>query len=341
METSVETASTIDALRELLIGTPTCKKLQADLTRLFRAGPDGTPTHQPVLFTAGTETHGMILVAGPGAGKTTAIRRAVSEIKALAENPQTGLPRYIHVTVASPATLRSLGCQFLEKLGVDRISDRTKVHDIWLMVRHRLRLLGISLVAVDEAHDMFRSTSTSETDTMFRMMKSLMQGDHPVVLLLGGTERLLDITRLDAQVNRRFLKVVAAPLDIVADGQSIREIIGFYAKKAGLQLDIHDDLPGRVIHGARYQFGRCVELTLAAIEEALRAGDEHLTREHFEIAWGMAEGCPLTANVFDVEDYMSIELEDDDLIGERLQEARVNKARAAVATRSKRGRRAA
>lgn len=336
-----EISTIMNTLRDIHIGTASYRSLKDNLERLFRTGPDGNPTHEPVRFTAGTETHGAILVAGPGAGKTTDLRHAVGSIAALAHNPDTGVPRYIHVTVASPASLRSLAIQFLEQLGIDGVSDRAKVYELWKMVRHRLQRLGISLVVVDEAHDMFRSSLGGEADNLFRMMKSLMQGDHPVVLLLGGTERLLDITRLDAQVNRRFHKVVARPLDGGANAGKIRKMIGFYAEKASLQVGIRDDVAVRLIHGARYRFGRCVEIILAAIEEALRAGDKTLTGEHFEIAWSMHEGCPLTANVFAVEDFMAIELEDDDEIGERIHKAREKKRRTQATPKSKRGTKAA
>ena len=268
----------------------------------------------------------MILVNGPGSGKTTDILHAVGKLEALAENPETGVPRYIHSTVSSPATLRSLACQFLEKLGADRISDRAKVHELWAMVRLRFQRMGITLVILDEAHDMFRLTSTTETDSMCRMLKSLMQGDHPVVLLLSGTERLKEITRMDAQVNRRFRKIAPPPLDIAADGNLVRALMASYARSAGLSLDVRKSDPVRLIHGGRYRLGRCIEMIILAVEEALSAGSDALTSEHFEMAWGMEEGCPLTANVFAVDDFMAIELEDDDEIGERMQEAHAKRA---------------
>ena len=122
--------SPMDELRDLHIGTPSYRALRDNLARLFRAGPDGALTHEPVLFTRGTETHGIILIAGAGAGKTTDIREAIGSIQALSDNPETGVPRYIHVTVSSPATLRSLAVQFLEKLGLDGVGDRVKEHEL-------------------------------------------------------------------------------------------------------------------------------------------------------------------------------------------------------------------
>lgn len=341
MKSPFEIAATMDALRDLHIKTRSYDKLQDNLARLFRPGPDGHPTHEPVRFTAGTETHGVIMISGPGAGKTTDMRHAVRDLSALAHNPETGAARHIHLTVTSPATLRSLACQFLVALGVSGVSDRVTVHELWSMVRHRMKRLDISLVVVDEAHDMFRLTVGSESDAMFRMMKSLMQGDHPVVLLLGGTERLLEITRMDAQVNRRFSKVFAPPLEIGKDTEDIRKVIAFYAGRAELRVEPQDDLAIRLMHGARYRLGRCIELTLAAVEEALINGKETLGVEDFAIAFEMNEGCHDGANVFVTENFMAVAFEDEDEIGDRLQEARVKKQREKALPKSTRGKRTA
>jgi hypothetical protein len=341
MKSPCEIQEIMDRLRDLHIETPSYDQLKDNLARLFRKDADGMPTHVPVRFTAGTETHGVIMISGPGAGKTTDMRRAVLDHKALAHNPETGVARHIHLTVASPATLRSLACQFLKELGIEGISDRIKVHELWTMIRHRLQRLGISLVVVDEAHDMFRATTGSEADAMFRMMKSLMQGEHPVVLLLGGTERLLDITRMDAQVNRRFYKVLAPRLEVGSDTNSIRDVITFYAKRAGLRADLEEDLVVRLMHGARYRLGRCIEIILTAIEEALLNGNDTVGREDFAIAFALNEGCHSAANVFVVDNFMAVAFEDDDEIGNRMQEARDQKARAKTTAKSKRGNRAA
>lgn len=326
----------MDGLRHLHITTPAFRALRDNLAGLFQGGHGEHASHKPVLYAQGTETRGVIMIAGPGAGKTTDMLHAVRGLKALQQNPDTGLPRYLTITVESPATLRSLASQFLRAMGIDRVSDRIKVHELWTLVRHRLKVLGVTLVVVDEAHDMFRSASVTEADAMFRMMKSLMQGEHPVVLLLGGTERLSAVTGLDAQVNRRFRKVFSLPLDIGADSDKIRKLIEFYAGKAGLDLNVRADLPARLIHGARCRFGRSVEITISAIETALRADDSMLTGEHFEVAWAMEEGCPLMSNVFAVDDFMAIELEDDDEIGERLRDAQASRHRTRAASKLQR-----
>lgn len=312
-----EISQLMKAQRKAHIVTERDKKFEAQLRRKFEMDDEGELTHLPVRCTAGTETSGIAFIEGSGGGKTTAIYEVLRNFEPLAANPETGEPRYLHVKVEAPATLRSLGASILKKLGIEKVSDRAKVYEVWDMVRHRLQLMGITLVWIDEAHDMFKSASGAETDNMFKMLKGLMQGDHPVVLVLSGTERLSEITGLDPQVNRRFTKIRPAPLAFGVDNTRIKGLISGYAQRTGLQVALDDDTINRLIHGSRYRFGRSVVCILDAIECALFDGAEVLEIKHFEDAWGTQEGCEISQNVFAAEDWMSIELGDQ---GEEISE---------------------
>ncbi|WP_299928769.1 TniB family NTP-binding protein [uncultured Pelagimonas sp.] len=309
--TNKDIAMLMKSLRAAHIITGRDKNFKAQLLRKFEMDEEGELTHLPVRYTAGTETSGIAFIEGSGGGKTTAIFEVLRHFKPLALNPKTGMPRYLHVKVEAPATLRSLGVSILKKLGVDELSDRAKVYSIWEMVRYRLQLMEITLVWIDEAHDMFKSASGAEIDNMFKMLKGLMQGDHPVVLVLSGTERLSAMTGLDPQVNRRFVKIRPAPLAFAVDNPRIKDVIAGYAKKAGLQVAIEDETINRLIHGCRYRFGRGVVCILEAIECALYDGASTLEIKHFEDAWATREGCAIDQNVFAAVDWMTIELEDE------------------------------
>lgn len=159
---------------------------------------------------------------------------------------------------------------------------------------------------------MFRAAASSETDNMFKMLKSLMQGEHPVVLVLSGTERLSDITSLDPQVNRRFNKIRPAPLAFGTDNVRVEKLIRAYASKADLGVALEDDQVNRLIYASRHRFGRCIETIIHAIECALMDGADTLRMEHFEVAWGQQEGCEVTANVFAANRWFEIDLDDED-----------------------------
>jgi len=311
-KTIQEVSATMKSLRSQHVVTERDRYFEAQLLRQFEV-EDGQMTHEPVRYTGGTETNGIAFIEGSGGGKTTAIAEVLRHFEPLMLNPETDKPRYLHVKVEVPATVRSLGVDILDKVGAggEEISDRTKAHAIWKMVRVRLARMGITLLWIDEAHDLFGATISIETNNMFKMLKGLMQGDHPVVLVLSGTERLSAITSLDPQVNRRFSKIRPAPLAFGVDNSRIKALVQGYAGKAGLGVSLDDDTINRLIYGSRYRFGRCVVCILDAIQCALMDGAKALNILHFEDAWAQREGCGVADNVFSAVEWMSIELGDE------------------------------
>jgi|GEM_PF-888697 hypothetical protein len=279
-------AAIMKELRKVHIRTKREAALKEMPERLFEEDDAGNLTHEPVRFIDDSQTHGIAFIEGSGGGETTAIRKTLKAFEPLADNPETGQPRWLQVKVESPATLRSLGVDMLKKLGIDHVADRTKVYEIWYLVRRRLRILGVTLVWIDEAQDMFKETMAAETQSMFKMLKGLMQGDHPVVVVLSGTDRLKEITGLDPQVNRRFSKICPPQLEFATDNELIEAITGAYAKKAGLKLDVSGETINRIIRAGRHRFGRCIYLILKAVEAALHDKASKLTIEHFELAYG-------------------------------------------------------
>lgn len=318
----------IKQIRGIHFRTDRDELLEKHLTRLFEVGEDGNLSHEPVRFTAGTETNGVIMIDGSGGGKSTAIEKVLKGFGPLLNNSDTGEDRYLKITVESPATQKSLGHAILMATGLDQISDRTKVWEIWNMVRHRLSVMGISLLWIDEAHDMFKADTTgAETDNMFKMLKSLMQGRHPVVLLLSGTERLSKITGLDPQLSRRFSKIRPRDLEMGADNDDLEELVRYLCSEAGIEFRVTGDLINRLIYGSRHRFGRAVFTTIRAIECALMNGADRLSIEHFEEAWGGSEVLSARHNVFAAEDWQSIELDVEEDEYETLRTAKPSKSR--------------
>lgn len=336
-KTYIEVAPTISLLRQIHFPTDRDEMLEKQIRRSFSVNAAGSQTHEPVRFTAGTETNGIIMIDGSGGGKTTSIEKVLGAFEPLAENPETARPRYMKITVESPATQKSLGIAILKAADVDHVADRSKVWEIWNAVRFRLFRMGISLLWIDEAHDMFKSSSGAETDNIFKMLKSLMQGEHPVVLLLSGTERLSKIAGLDPQLSRRFTKIKPRDLTMGADNADLEGLIGYLCEKAGLTFQCESDLINRLIYGSRNRFGRAVETTIHSIEEALLSGSPQLLIEHFEMAWGQKEACDAGQNVFSADQWVDIELDVDE---EEFEAARVAAAKKAkIVAHKKRGKR--
>lgn len=200
--------------------------------------------------------------------------------------------------VPNPATLKSLGLEILRQSGYPDVSESGKRWDIWNMVRHRMQRLGTVVLWIDEAHDMFRANKPQEIEDMLKTLKSLMQGEGAVIVVLTGIETLWQIASFDAQVHRRFSKVELNSVSAVSDGAFLMRVLAKYCANAGLEPSLPSDFVARLIHASRSRFGRCIENIINVIETALLAGEEVLDVQHFAEAWGMQEGCAPCENVF-------------------------------------------
>ncbi|ABN78299.1 TniB family NTP-binding protein [Cereibacter sphaeroides] len=320
-------AGIVADLRTIHLQTERDAELALQLDRLLAVNDAGEQTCEPVRFSAGLETRGISLIEGAGGGKSTAVRKLLKGCAALATNSETGKPRYLQVNVRTPVTLRSLGLGILAMLGITQVSAKFTVWETWDLVRHRLAVEGISVLWLDEAHDLFSCTAGKEVDDMLKMIKGLMQGEAPVIVILSGTERLSAMTGYDPQVMRRFVQIRPKDLVVGRDNAGTEKLIRYYAEKAGLSYDGGQGIAGRLIHGSRKRFGRSIETIIDAIDRALREGAADLTIDHFAWAWGAAEGCGYEKNVFLAEDWTAIELDEAAQAFEAAQKAKRRKRR--------------
>lgn len=301
--------ATVQQLRTVYISNERDKELRRQIDRLFTTDAEGNLCAVPYRDVGEMETGGIVFIEASGGGKTSSISKALRETEVLKLNPDTKMPRYLQLQVPSPATLKSVGLAILDATRLTGVTERTTAGEIWRTVRHRLNLLGIVVLWLDEAQDLTLAKSATETETTLRMLKTLMQGDTAVILILSGTKRLAEMTNYDAQVSRRFTKIAPRDLEFSSDHQDLSSLIESYCELAGLKPMIADDLAHRLIHASRRRFGRAIQTIINAIERALEDGDNSLNVTHFADAWAMQEGCDAASNVFEAADWESIELD--------------------------------
>lgn len=310
MSTQNSIRKKVQDLREMHVDTERDDQMRRHLERLLKVDDAGNLTAEPARFTGGQETHGIAVIEPAGGGKTTAIRNVLKSTEVLGMSPDTGLARYLELQVPSPATLKSVGLAILSATGMSEVSEtRSREWEIWSTVRHRLGLLGIVVLWLDEAQDLILAKSAMETEKTLRMLKSLMQGETPVILVLSGTQRLAEMTSFDPQVSRRFSKIVPPDLQFGTDEDKLAGMIDGYCELVGISTRLTNDVPARLILASRRRFGRCVEMIITAIEIALCDGAARLTHEHFAEALALQEGCSPDENVFLAPDWVSIELD--------------------------------
>ncbi|MEP2984618.1 MAG: TniB family NTP-binding protein [Sulfitobacter sp.] len=297
--------STIANLRGKYIATPRDRILQQHLDRLLQRDPDGQLLPKPVTFTATGDTHGIALVEGAGGGKTSLVHHVLKNHPALQSDDPDVRP-WIGVRVPSPATLKSLGLEILRESGYPEVSTSRKEWDIWRLVRFRLQQLGTAVLWIDEAHDLFRAGKAIED--ILKMLKSVMQGEGAVILILSGIETLWQMASYDDQVRRRYSKVTLPTISAVTHEKMLRGFIDGFCSEADFAPPAEDDLVDRMVYASRGRFGRCIENIIAALEVAALRGESQLTMQHFAESWAMQEGVVPGKNVFLSPRWASIDL---------------------------------
>ncbi|PWE49082.1 transposase [Thioclava sp. NG1] len=302
-KTPVSIAEVVDKLAANHIVTPATDRFTGHFERLFRRSDSDDGAIVPRLHTGGLETRGVMVLGEPGSGKTALVRHHLQNHEGLVPIAGNDWSQYLHITVPSPATLKSVGLEILKKLHYPNISERAERWKIWEAVKHRLSLLGIKVLWIDEAHDLFSPSAARERDDILKTIKSLMQGEHAVVIVLSGTKLLGELTEVDLQVARRFSTVILSEISYASDGENLEGLIAHYAETAGLAVNFTDDLIQRLIYASGNQFGRAVELIVFAIEAALEEGAKQLGVEAFASAWALQEGCGFDENIFVARDW--------------------------------------
>lgn len=292
----------LEKLSKLHIGSSRDAEVASHITRLLNKDADGNVTHVARTFTRTGETRGFMMVADPGSGKSHLIDRSLAKQAALSVG-EFGRPRYLKCPVPSPATFKSMTLALLKEAGYPDGNPRKEAWSLWQEFRHRLSLLGITVVWIDEAQDLF----CADRNLILRALKSLMQGENAVVVILSGTAQLAQVIGTDPQVKRRFTAMVLPDLVEQVDGANFAEIIVQYCLRLGLRAPVEADLVGRLFHAARYRFGRAVEMLLAALEIALERNADDLTMDHFAAAYAMSEACTAAENVFYAERFWLLE----------------------------------
>lgn len=298
---------TIRGLRSAYVTTARDHQFIRQFERLLECNDDGNLVAEPVKFDATGETRGLLVLDGAGGGKTSLVNRALTKHPAL-QTVVPGTMPWVGVRVPSPATLKSLGFSILKETGYAVTSTHRERWSIWQIIRERFKMLGTKVLWIDEAHDLFHSGSKREIDDMLKTIKSLMQGDSAVIVILTGISSLGQITNVDAQVSRRFARIDLPNVTPTTDGEALTGLVRSYCGKAGLLAPEAPDLIARLIHASRGRFGRCIESSINAIELALTYGDDALSVDHFAENYAMQEACAPGHNIFLIPNWAQIDL---------------------------------
>lgn len=294
-------------LRSVHVQTAQDEAFAKALDRLLMRDADGQVLPEPVRDVHTNETRGVMVVGASGDGKSTLVRRCLSRHPALGQIDRAPA-RFLGAETPPGATYKSMGKKLLKDTGYPEISGRREADAIWDLLQHRLVQLGITVLWIDEAHDLF----ARDRNLILRAVKSLMKGDRAVTVVLSGTEELANIVAIDPQVQRRFSSLVRLePIYPETHACQMEAVLHRYCQISGLRPPAEPDLIDRIMHANSYRFGRSIEMMRNTVEHALFSGASALEVDHFAEVWSMRPEADPDCNIFLAEDWRAEATPDD------------------------------
>lgn len=236
------------------------------------------------------EGDAFFLVGESGSGKTRAVKRLLKENQLL--QPITTQMGTIHlwasISLHGPGTLKTLGMKILNATGY--VGKDLEEGALWAMLPEHLHSVGTLLIHIDETQHMLRY-SEKNREELSNALKSVMNHEvWPVSFLLSGMPRTTELIRRDTQTERRQFVFDLPRVDVEEERILVARIIERMCSIAdvGVGEVIGLDIPERIAHAARYQYGRICQVVVSAIHVALNqvsSGKKTLTRDHFAQAY--------------------------------------------------------
>ncbi|SEP65627.1 AAA domain-containing protein [Loktanella sp. DSM 29012] len=281
-------------------------KLKSDFARVFSA-------HLGHLISGDRfETKGLLVTGPSGSGKTTEIGALIRRFNADGiALPDGSRARFAECVLKGIGTWKDLGTSTANALGYP-ISAKARLtqSEIWDIVVREAKLAGIVGIHFDEAQHIFRAKSDADRLAVLDSFKTLMKShDWPLILIFSGVPELDGYMKSEPQLYRLLHRVRFSDISVPEDYQTIHEIVGSYALRAGAQVDpdlMTQDFFDRLIAASASRWGLLLEVTKGAVAVSQHAGAKTLTRDHFTDWWASKTECARVATPFMHSGYQTL-----------------------------------
>ena len=239
----------------------------------------GNLTARPQKIGLVNETRGVLVLGPARSGKTALIGRNLSRHPAIALTEDTSPGNVFYFRVSSSPTLKGVGTDILKKSGYTKISDKLRTSQIWDMVAQRFATLGITCLWLDEAHHMME-LKKEKTDVL-RLLKTLLQGDNAIAVIVSGVPALNEEMQTDPETNERFVRIKLNPIQTERERTELKSFIEGCCRHVELSMPEDEHLTERLVAAFNGSLGRSMECTHSAIGRALRRADGVLRLDDF------------------------------------------------------------
>lgn len=178
----------------------------ASLKSILSVDASGTIIPEPVYDPLCDEMYGLAVLGESGEGKSSLIRRNLGTLAGFSRVNEEGEGNCLYVKIENEPSVKALAALLLKASGYTKISPSANGDILWTMLLHRISLLGIKLIWIDEAHHVFRPGPGRDLVSSLRAMKSLLKGQNAPAVILSGIPQLNEYLVKDRETSRRFFR---------------------------------------------------------------------------------------------------------------------------------------
>ncbi|MCA2010259.1 TniB family NTP-binding protein [Cereibacter sphaeroides] len=269
-------------------------ELEDQLFDLFEIDDEGAMTAQPRIDPLTGESGGLMVLGRSGDGKTALLKRMLRMNPVLTEMTDTQEGNTLYITVPPDATIKKLAELILARTGYQRVESRLRSSDAWEMVMHRLALVGIRTIIIDECHHIFRPGPGRDVPGAIQSLKHIMQSAGGVALIVAGVPSLRDaiLSEASGETFRRFQEFYLGEIQPGSKAASdFSKNIAYSAKFLGLSIPDGSALAERILLARHGQIGRSVELGKKILADAVTRKREEISLERAEAVYRKTDKC--------------------------------------------------
>lgn len=257
------------------------------------------------------EARGILLTGPSRIGKTTEIRKILSEVNdGLTLMPDGRPARFVSVTLGGKITWKDLGIHTL-RTGLKYPMEHRRAlsqRDYWDRVQYQAQAQGVVGIHYDECQHIFSNKGQESRAMILDSFKSLLkQPDWPFMLVLSGIGQLADRIQQEEQLAHLLRPISFREIHIHQQDclDELNSLCHSYAERAG-----HDfseigtiDFYRRLCLACGNSWGLVVELLIATL---IRVDDEQAKKiltQHFCSAFTERLNLAPGFSPFSVDDY--------------------------------------
>ncbi|WP_312531769.1 ATP-binding protein [Paracoccus sp. (in: a-proteobacteria)] len=230
-----------------------------------------------------SERRGVCITALSQHGKTTMVWQVLKRLFNDSFTESKCGERIAYCRLRGEASVKSICQDLCRSTGYNTFPVKMTRPEASDLAVHRLRLAGITMVVIDEVHNM-----SDSKDVINRFLKTLAQDRGGVCVILVGTPKFREFIYNDPahlELAERYLDLPLMPFARAETIDLIHAALREVTKDAGMRLaaSIRKDLyfADRIYDGLHGSFGRCMFLTVNAVIRAFEQGGDTVEAEDF------------------------------------------------------------